>query len=108
MIDEKYNFLHNDEFYYEVIRKNIKKFRLEKKLTQQDLADLTGLSRQYICDIENKNRNKHLTIAVLGRMADALNLNIIDFFIEEDKLRTQIKTVLEVFNKNKENEFVNS
>ena len=80
-------FLHNDEFYYEVIRKNIKKFRLEKKLTQQDLADLTGLSRQYICDIENKNRNKHLTIAVLGRMADALNLNIIDFFIEEDKLR---------------------
>ena len=101
-------FLHNDEFYYEVIRKNIKKFRLEKKLTQQDLADLTGLSRQYICDIENKNRNKHLTIAVLGRMADALNLNIIDFFIEEDKLRTQIKTVLEVFNKNKENEFVNS
>ena len=101
-------FIHNDEFYYEVIRKNIKKFRLEKKLTQQDLADLTGLSRQYICDIENKNRNKHLTIAVLGRMADALNLNIIDFFIEEDKLRTQIKTVLEVFNKNKENEFVNS
>ncbi len=101
-------FLHNDEFYYEVIRKNIKKFRLEKKLTQQDLADLTGLSRQYICDIENKNRNKHLTIAVLGRMADALNLNIIDFFIEEDKLRIQIKSVLEVFNKKKEKEVVNS
>ena len=101
-------FIHNDEFYYEVIRKNIKKFRLEKKLTQQDLADLTGLSRQYICDIENKNRNKHLTIAVLGRMADALNLNIIDFFIEEDKLRIQIKSVLEVFNKKKEKEVVNS
>ena len=101
-------FLHNDEFYYEVIRKNIKKFRLEKKLTQQDLADLTGLSRQYICDIENKNRNKHLTIAVLGRMADALNLNIIDFFIEEDKLRIQIKSVLEVFNKKQEKEVVNS
>ena len=99
-------FLHNDEFYYEVIRKNIKKFRLEKKLTQQDLADLTGLSRQYICDIENKNRNKHLTIAVLGRMADALNLNIIDFFIEEDKLRIQIKSVLEVFNKKQEKEVV--
>ena len=101
-------FIHNDEFYYEVIRKNIKKFRLEKKLTQQDLADLTGLSRQYICDIENKNRNKHLTIAVLGRMADALNLNIIDFFIEEDKLRIQIKSVLEVFNKKKEKEVINS
>lgn len=82
-------FLHNDEYYYEVIRKNIKKYRLEHKLTQQDLADLTGLSRQYICNIENESRNKHLTISVLGRISDALNIQIANFFLEESSNKKQ-------------------
>ena len=73
-------FIYDDEYYYEIVRLNIKRYRLENNLTQQDLADLTGLSRQYICDIENKSRNKHLTIAVLGRIADALNIEISKFF----------------------------
>lgn len=84
-------YIHNDEYYYEIVRRNIKKIRLEHKLTQQDLADLTGLTRQYICDIENENRNKHLSIAVLGRIADALNLHIVEFFIKDDELRVEIK-----------------
>ena len=41
---------------------------------------MTDLSREYICDIENEKRNKHLTIAVLGRIADAMQLNITEFF----------------------------
>ena len=73
-------FIHDDEYYYEIVRLNIKRYHLENNLTQQDLADLTGLSRQYICDIGNKSRNKHLTIAVLGRIADALNIEISKFF----------------------------
>lgn len=101
-------YIHNDEYYYEIVRRNIKKIRLEHKLTQQDLADLTGLTRQYICDIENENRNKHLSIAVLGRIADALNLHIVEFFIKDDELRVEIKNVLEVFNKDKEKDIVNS
>ena len=73
-------FLHDDEYYYQIIRQNIKKIRLQKKLTQQDLADMIGMSREYICDIENKKRKKHVTIAVLGRIADALNIDIREFF----------------------------
>lgn len=73
-------YVHNDEYYYSVIRKNIKYYRLKQHLTQQDLADMTDLSREYICDIENEHRNKHLTIAVLGRIADALNINITELF----------------------------
>ena len=41
---------------------------------------MIGMSREYICDIENENRKKHVTIAVLGRIADALNIDIRDFF----------------------------
>lgn len=77
-------YIHDNEYYYSIIRKNIKKFRVEKKLTQQDLADMTEMSREYICDIENEKRNKHLTIAVLGRIAEALNIDIAKFFETTD------------------------
>lgn len=73
-------YIHNDEYYYTIIRKNIKKYRIEKNLTQQELADMTELSREYICDIENEKRNKHLTIAVLGRISEALQIDITTFF----------------------------
>ena len=78
MIESVY--IHTDEYYYDIIRDNIKKYRKEKNLTQQDLADLAGISRQYVTDIENENRNKHITIAILGRIADAMNVNIELFF----------------------------
>ena len=77
-------YIHDDEYYYSIIRKNVRKFRLEKNLTRQELADMTELSREYICDIENEKRNKHLTIAVLGRIAEALNVEISKFFKTTD------------------------
>lgn len=76
---------HDDEYYYKIVRKNIKRIRLEKGLTQQDLADMTELSREYICDIENESRNKHPTIAVLGRIADAMNVHIVNFFVSDNE-----------------------
>lgn len=75
-------YIHTDEHYYEIVRKNIKKYRLEKKYSQQNLADVAGITRQYITNIENPNRNKHVTIAILGRIADALQVDITKFFIE--------------------------
>ena len=77
-------YIHDDEYYYTIIRRNIRKFRLEQNLTQQDLADMTELSREYICDIENERRCKHLTISVLGRIAEALNIDIRDFFVDNN------------------------
>ncbi len=75
-------FIRDDEFYYTIIRKNIKKIRIQKGYTQQDLADMTDISREYICDVENESRNKHISISLLGRIADALNVDIIEFFKE--------------------------
>lgn len=71
---------HDDEYYYNIIRKNIRKFRISKGLTQQDLADMTDISRQYICDLENDNRYKHITISCLGRISEALDIDITLFF----------------------------
>ena len=83
VIDKKTQ-IHEDEYYYRIIRNNIKRFRLAKNWTQQKLADMTELSREYICDIENESRNKHLTIAVLGRIADAMEIHIVNFFVVEN------------------------
>lgn len=76
--------IHDDEYYYKIVRMNIKRMRLFKKLTQQDLADLTDLSREYICDIENESRNKHPTVAVIGRIADALDTHIANLFADKE------------------------
>ena len=73
-------YIHDDEYYYKIVRKNIRKYRLNQKLTQQDLADMCDVSREYICDIENDSRNKHPSIAIIGRVADALKIPIEDLF----------------------------
>lgn len=82
-IDKKYTL--DDEHYYSIIRENIKKYRKEKSLTQQDLADMTDISREYICDIENESRNKHITIALLGRIAEALEIDISKLLEKENE-----------------------
>lgn len=74
------SYIHEKEFYYSIVRENIRKFRLSQNLTQQDLADMIEMSREYVCDIENESRNKHLTIHSLGRIAESLQIPIGDFF----------------------------
>ena len=78
MIEKAYT--HDDEYYYQIVRQNIRKYRTAQNLTQQELAEMTDMSREYITDIENESRNKHLTITVLGRIAEALKTPIGDFF----------------------------
>lgn len=80
MKDKAYT--NNDEHYYSIIRNNIRKERLKQNLTQQDLADMTEVSRGYICDTENESRNKHISIHLLGRISEALQVPIENFFKE--------------------------
>lgn len=77
-----FNYNVND-YYYNIIRKNIKKFRKEKHLTQQQLAEATDLSVDYICEIESPTKNKSFSIVTLGRIADVLEIDIKEFFNKE-------------------------
>ena len=72
--------IHSDDYYYNIIRKNIRKYRLKKNYTQQRLADETDLSMDYICEIESLVRCKSFSIATLGRIADVLGVDIKRFF----------------------------
>ena len=56
----------------------IKDIRLEKKISQRKLAELAGISNTYLSDIEVGRTNPSLK--TLGKIADALEIHIKDFF----------------------------
>lgn len=70
----------SNNYYYNIVRINIKKFRKEKNYTQQKLAEETDLSIDYISEIESLTKNKSFSLAVLGRIADVLKVDIKEFF----------------------------
>lgn len=82
MINDINSKLHKDTYYYNIIRKNIRKFRKIKKMTQKQLAMGTHLSEDYIGEIESISKEKGFSIATLGRIADALEIDIKNFFVE--------------------------
>ncbi len=55
------------------VGQNIKKYRLERGFSQEDLAFESGLHRTYISSLERGKRNA--TIVVIGQIADALKIN---------------------------------
>jgi len=57
-----------------IIAANIKKYRLEKGLSQEELALKSGLHRTYISLLERKKKN--VSVKVLARIATALNIEI--------------------------------
>ena len=71
--------------YYDIVRKNIRKYRLLRGKTQQQLADDIDVTMHYISQIESAKPNKYFTLVIIGRIADALNIDIRQLFddIEE-------------------------
>ncbi len=87
-MDNKIKF-HDDYYYYDIVKKNIKKYRKIAGLTQQELADMIGVSMHYISQIESAKPYKYFTLVIIGRIADALNIDIKDLF-EKQKEKTVI------------------
>ena len=79
MDNMNYNF-HDDYYYYDIVRKNIRKYRKMANLTQQQLADAIDVSMHYISQIESANPNKYFTLVIIGRIADVLNIDIKQLF----------------------------
>ena len=59
-----------------IVRKNIKKYRLMRKYTLQELADLTGLTHGYVRDLECLSIDKTPLLETIGKFADALEIDI--------------------------------
>ena len=60
----------------EALATNLRRLRAERKLSQEMLADLAGIHRNYLGGIERQQRN--VGIDNLDRLANALNLAVSD------------------------------
>lgn len=76
-------FINNEEYYNNIVRNNIKKYRKEKGYTIIKLSKETNISKYYLSELENNKRKKNITIATLGKIADALETDIKHFFNQE-------------------------
>jgi len=56
-----------------VLATNLRRLRHERELTQEEIADLTGLSSRYIGSIERARVSASVT--VLGKLAEALDVD---------------------------------
>lgn len=64
---------------YNVIGKNIKKYRKEKGWTQRQLAESLLLSDSFIAKLESVT-HQTISIDTLEQIANVLNVDITDFF----------------------------
>jgi transcriptional regulator with XRE-family HTH domain len=58
--------------------KKVREIRKREGVSQESLADLAGLDRTYISDIENGKRN--VSIETIFKIADALETPVVEFF----------------------------
>lgn len=57
----------------------VKKLRLEKDLTQQDIANIIGISRGFVSDIESDNSRAKYNIRHINALADYFGISPKDF-----------------------------
>lgn len=68
-----------------MVRKNIRKYRLMRGYTMQELADRTGLTHGYVRDLECLTIDKTPLLETIGKFADALEIDIRQLFDDEQK-----------------------
>ena len=66
----------DNDYYYNIVRTNIKKYRQKANLTTQELADKTDFTHQFIRDLESLKIVRRPRLDTIGRIANALNVDI--------------------------------
>lgn len=60
------------------VGQRIKELRLQQKLSQEALANISEVDRTYMTDVENGNRN--ISVEVLERIIKGLGITTSEFF----------------------------
>lgn len=58
------------------IAEHLRQYRAKNRISQERLSDLTGISQQFICNIENEKVNP--SVETLLKIANALNITLND------------------------------
>lgn len=70
----------DENYIYYVVSKNLKRIRKEKKLTQQQLADLSNYSVGFIMNIESEKYYQTFSLGTLWQFSKVLNVDVREFF----------------------------
>lgn len=73
----------NQEYIYELVSYNIRKYRKEKKMTQAKLAEYANLSHEFVRRIESTKGKKKFTLATIYKIATVLEIDVYKFFIDD-------------------------
>jgi len=65
----------------QVFAKNIKRYRLNKNMSQEKLAELSELHRTYISDVEREMRS--ISLDNIAKIASALEVEVNKLFIDD-------------------------
>jgi len=63
---------------YDTIRKNIKKYRLERNMTSSELAEMVGLSHEFIRQIQSEKIAYNFSVDTLYKISVVLGVTIDD------------------------------
>ena len=72
-----------DTCIYDVISNNIKKYRIEANMTQEDLAEKANYTHQFIRRIEAPHVKKTFSLETIYFLSKALNRSIDELFVED-------------------------
>jgi len=81
LLNEEFDF-HKD--IHSVISKNIKKYRMEKGLTQLELSELVDLSHDFIRRIESPKGDNSFSLETLYKISIVLDIPMDKFLIEDE------------------------
>ena len=70
----------DENYIYYVVSKNLKRIRKEKKLTQQQLADLSNYSVGFIMNIESEKYYQTFSLGTLWQFSKVLDVDVREFF----------------------------
>ncbi len=66
--------------YHDIIAQNIKRLRIEAKLSQEAMAEKLSCSREFISRVEN--RREKVSLNMLLKIADLFQINPSSLFIQ--------------------------
>ncbi len=70
-----------------LVGRNFARLRQEKRLTQEQVAERSGLSQQYLSDLERGRRNP--TVITLYELAEALGVSHVELVSTDEKSRRE-------------------
>ena len=73
------------EAFYNVIRKNVKKYRVQQGMTAAQLAEKAGLGHAYLRQIESEKDRHHVSLISLYKISVALHVSMDALIADDDK-----------------------